>query len=269
MGDGPKLAVTNVPVDALIVGRNVRRDVGDLTDLTASIRRLGVLQPLVCVPSDDNLHVEVLMGQRRLAAAKAAGLTHVPCILRPRPPALERVLAQLAENHHRADMSPVDEAAAFADLLGHGLTREQISATIGRSYQYVLRRLAVLELPDSLRLAVDVGWINLETALSVIPRELLRDRQDVAALAQVLPKGDRAVREWCLARMAARHLATPPARAALPKVQPRRSVDGQQLVARIRPDLHARALAAAKTAGLSLAAWLEALIESHVPEGAS
>jgi ParB/RepB/Spo0J family partition protein len=242
-----------VPVDQIVVGANVRRDVGNIDDLTESVRQLGVLQPLVCVASADGGRIELLMGQRRLAAARAAGLTTVPCLLRSRPAPRERILMQLAENHQRADMSPVDEACAFADLLGAGMTREQIARTIHRDAGYVRRRLDLFELPDVLRVAVDVGWVNLETALSVIPRELLADPAKVSELAGVVRRGDRAVRAWALEHTARRG-----------GVRRRRSEEGEQFVVRIRPDLKARALADARRQGVSLAAWLEQLIEQHV-----
>lgn len=241
--------LADLPIDDIRTGTNVRRDLGDLDRLAASIRRHGILQPLVCIPSVDGSHVEILMGQRRLAAARLAGLRTVPCVLRPRPADRDRILQQLAENHERADMSPVDEACAFADLLAHGMSRLQIARTIHRDPGYVRRRLELLDLPDVLRLAVDVGWIRVDTALSIIPRHLLTDRQVVAELARIVRKGDQAVRGWVIERAAG--------------AARRRSEEGVQFRVRIRPDLHARALADARRQGLSLAAWLEQLIQTH------
>jgi ParB/RepB/Spo0J family partition protein len=246
-----------VPVDQIVVGANVRRDVGNIDDLTESVRQLGVLQPLVCVASADGGRIELLMGQRRLAAARAAGLTTVPCLLRSRPAPRERILMQLAENHQRADMSPVDEACAFADLLGAGMIRTQIARTIRRSISYVRRRLELWELPDVLRVAVDVGWVSVETAVSVIPRRLLDDPTNVAELARVVRDGDQAVRAWLL------RPKTGPARNGAGR---RRSTEGEQFVVRVRPDVKARAVADARRRQMTLAEWFEDLIERHVPE---
>src|SRR5882672_3470040 len=109
---GMRRRFAEIPLEELSAGRNVRHDLGDLTDLTDSIRRFGILQPLVCCPSGDARRVEVLFGQRRLAAGRAAGLVKAPCLLGPRPPIEEYVLTQLAENMEREDMTPIEEAEA-------------------------------------------------------------------------------------------------------------------------------------------------------------
>jgi ParB/RepB/Spo0J family partition protein len=190
-----KQQYAQVPVDQIVVTDNVRRDVPHDEDMIESVRQHGILQPLVGCPSEDGTNVDLLMGQRRLAAAKAAGLTHVPMVLRGRPSQRERVLMQLTENLARADMTPIDEALAFDELVGLGLKVAAIARSVHRQHGFVEQRLRLLHLPGPLRIAVDLGYISPTAALE-FPRALLGNKDVEERLAKIVRGGDASLRQW-------------------------------------------------------------------------
>lgn len=189
----PKFAY--VPIHQLRLIDNVRTDPGELEDLVESIRQHGVLEPIVGCPTEDGKNVDILMGQRRFEAAKLAGETEMPCVLRARPSARNRLLMQLAENLARADMSPIDEAHAFRDLKAQGLTPVQIAKAIHKSRTWVDLRLELLALPAPIRRVIHSGVLPPGLAREV-PRELRADKAAVARLANYGELDARRIREW-------------------------------------------------------------------------
>ena len=131
-------------------------DEGRLKDLANSIRQYGVLQPLVVTQrevSRDNggmgMEYELIAGERRLRAAKIAGLTQVPVIIRD-DQENEQVKLEIAiiENLQREDINAVERAQAFKQLAGQfGLSHTDIAKKIGRSREYVSNTLRILMLP--------------------------------------------------------------------------------------------------------------------------
>ena len=96
---------------------NPRTDLGDLAELTDSIRAVGVLEPLIVTPTDDGRHM-LLFGHRRRAAAVEAGLATVPCDVRKEyaGKSAEQIADMLAENLHRRDLTGLEEAAGYEQL---------------------------------------------------------------------------------------------------------------------------------------------------------
>ena len=148
--------------------RNPRTTLGDLEELTASIAQCGVLEPLIVAPSDVGGHL-VLFGHRRREAAIAADATTVPCIVRSDYVAkdAEQIADTLAENLHRAGLTPVEEADGYAQLAAFDWTAEQIAARVGRKPQRVRHGLAVAGLPEQVRPKVAAGEWTLEQAAGV------------------------------------------------------------------------------------------------------
>lgn len=144
---------------------NPRRQVGDVTELAASIRVHGILEPLLGIDGNGE-GVLLVAGQRRLAAAKKAGLTEVPIIVRPLD-AKAQLEIQLIENIQRLDLDPIDEAAAFKRLLDLGLSQTELGERIGRSQSHISKRLALLQLPDLAVKKLHAGGITLEDAVSL------------------------------------------------------------------------------------------------------
>ena len=120
-----------------------------LAQLEDSIRRHGVLQP-VLVTTDGDERYRLIAGHRRIAAATAAGLTEIPAVVRPVDDDTRGLDLALVENIARQDLNPVEEAVAFQRLVDAGLTRKGVAQAIGVSQKLVTERLALLELPDTL-----------------------------------------------------------------------------------------------------------------------
>lgn len=154
-------AVLHLPLDEVQPSpTNPRSDLGDLSDLVDSIRALGVLQPLLGVAEGGV--VKLIAGHRRLAASRLAGRQTVPVIvLRDKLPD-EQFVMSLAENLHRAAMSPLDEARACQALLDMGRSRRQVATELRRSPSWVADRLALLALPAELQQDLDTGQLPLQ-----------------------------------------------------------------------------------------------------------
>lgn len=164
MQPASRIAGVSVPIDQVKPNpRNIRRSgPGDLDDFAASVRAHGILQPLIV--EDVAGDYIVIAGHRRLAAARRAGLTHVPCLIRDGA-AQSRVTAMmLIENVQRADLHPIDEANAYQQLLNDGWTRGQIAAATGVRMSRIAARLDLLHLPAQVKAMVRAGTLPLGQA---------------------------------------------------------------------------------------------------------
>lgn len=132
---------------------NPRRDVGDVTELADSIREQGLQQALVVTP-DHEEHGErlfrVVIGHRRLAACKLAGIERVPCIVRELDAKTEREL-MLVENCQRSDLTPLEEADGYQGLLDLGANVGELASKTGRSESFVRGRLRIARIPAEVR----------------------------------------------------------------------------------------------------------------------
>ena len=140
---------TTVPIDQIFPNRNQPRenfDEAGLKDLMESIKRDGVLQPLVVSPSVGG-RFELIVGERRLRAARQAGLTEVPVIVRS---AEENKMLELAlvENIQREDLNPIEEAKGYQGLQDRfGLNHADIAERVSKSREHVANTLRLLKLP--------------------------------------------------------------------------------------------------------------------------
>jgi len=128
---------------------NPRKDLGDLTELAASIKANGILQNLTVVPYDDDYMV--VIGHRRLAAAKMAGLTEVPCVV-SQMTLQEQVGTMLLENIQRNDLTVLEQAEGFQMMLDLGESVKSIAGKTGFSEATVRHRIKLNEL-DKKKLA--------------------------------------------------------------------------------------------------------------------
>jgi ParB family transcriptional regulator, chromosome partitioning protein len=121
-----------------------------LLDLARSLQTVGLLQPILVRPRSDGRY-EIIAGERRYRAARLAGMTEIPAILRRT--AEEDVLAEaLIENLHRADLNPLEEAAAYQQLLeDFGMTHEALAQKLARSRSAITNALRLLTLPASIQ----------------------------------------------------------------------------------------------------------------------
>jgi ParB family chromosome partitioning protein len=148
--------VSQLPVD--VIQRNPRQpreqfDAKDLDELTASIREHGVIQPLIVSPGTGGSYT-LIAGERRLEAAKRAGLRTVPAIFRQ---ASDRELLELAliENIQRAELNPLEEAEAYRQLTeDFGLSHEEVASRVGKSRPAVSNTLRLLQLSETVKRAL-------------------------------------------------------------------------------------------------------------------
>lgn len=164
-------AVEGIALDRIDMGPNVRDVVGeDLEGLAQSIREHGVLQPVKVARAPGGRYT-LLWGQRRVLAARLAGLEAIPAVVEQwRPDATALQLEQLVENLQRADMAPLEEAAALQAVIEAWptLTHEQLGAKLGRSRAWVSNSLRLLEAPEAVRAALEQGKVSGTAARAAI-----------------------------------------------------------------------------------------------------
>ena len=140
---------------------NPRRAFDDeaLAELAESIKAHGILQPLVLTPGPDNTYL-IVAGERRFRAAKLAGLTFVPAVVRELSHK-EQLEIMLCENLQRADLDPIEEARGIRQLLGEcDMTQAELAQRIGKSQPWVANRLRLLRLPESVLKQVESGELS-------------------------------------------------------------------------------------------------------------
>jgi ParB family chromosome partitioning protein len=162
-----KLVARSLDVGKLRVSKlNPRRGPGDVAELAASIRKVGLLQPLLVTP-DGNAGYLVLAGQRRLAAAKEVGLARVPCVVR-RMDEREREVAMLVENVHRLDLTPLEQATVYVRLMKlYGLSQYEVGEAVGKSQTHISMHLAYLRLPKETIRRCEVAEISFSEAMGL------------------------------------------------------------------------------------------------------
>jgi len=179
----------DIPVSA--IGRNPRQPRGGFPEetleaLARSIREVGVLQPVVVRPRDGGY--ELVAGERRLRAAKLAGLATIPAIVRQGDDT-ESLREALIENIHREDLSPLELAAAFQELLEDlGVTQEMLAERLGYSRAHVANTIRLLSLPGDVQRLLAEGRIQAGhgRALLGLPDDDARSTLALRAAAEEL-----------------------------------------------------------------------------------
>jgi ParB family chromosome partitioning protein len=162
--------------------RQPRRTFDDdaLDELAASITEVGLLQPVV-VRGLGKDRYELVMGERRWRASQRAGLEYIPAIVRETPDN-EMLLDALLENLHRQQLDPLEEAAAYQQLLDDfGATHEQLAQKVGRSRPHISNTLRLLNLPPAVQKRLAAGVISAGHARPLLS---LDDPQAQERLAQ-------------------------------------------------------------------------------------
>ncbi|GAB3040654.1 ParB/RepB/Spo0J family partition protein [Parafrigoribacterium mesophilum] len=170
-------------------------DQEDLDELVASIREVGVLQPIVVRPISgagrEEPRFELIMGERRLRASKQLGLATIPAIIKNT--ADEAMLRDaLLENLHRADLNPLEEASAYQQLLADfGITQEELATKIGRSRPQISNTLRLLRLPAGVQARVAAGVLSAGHARAILSTG---DDDSMERLADKIVNEDLSVR---------------------------------------------------------------------------
>lgn len=163
--------VHEVEVRSIISNRLQPRrsfDPKTISDLAASIRQHGLLQPLVLRRLGEG-HFELISGERRLRAAREAGLAKVPVVIRESASDREILELALVENVQRTDLDPIEKAKGFRQLSGQfGLTQEQIAEKVGQDRASIANHLRLLDLPDEIQEGVSRGTISMGHARALL-----------------------------------------------------------------------------------------------------
>ena len=182
VGDTEVAQQSEVPISSISPNPRQPRTVFDedaLNELIASIKEIGILQPPVVRRVSEGRY-ELIMGERRLRAAKAAGLTTIPVIIRQTPDN-ELLREALIENIHRSQLNPLEEAAAYAGLLtDFGCTHEELATKLGRSRPLITNMLRLLNLPPTVQRKVAAGVISAGHARALLG---LSDEKEIEKLA--------------------------------------------------------------------------------------
>ena len=175
-----------------------RVEIGDLNDLTASIKEKGVLEPLLVKPSRINGRWMIIAGERRWRASKAAGLREVPCI---EMNVDDKAVAEIAliENMQRKDLTPWEEADGLAALCERfGYTHEDVARKVGKSRSTVTEALSIAALPEVIREKCRRADMSAKSLLLQVVRqpniEAMNDILDEITTLGLNRDGARAVR---------------------------------------------------------------------------
>ena len=148
-----------------------RVEIGDLTELTTSVKEKGVLEPLLVKPSAQKGRWMIIAGERRWRAASAAGLREVPCIEMDVDEAAVAEIA-LIENMQRKDLTPWEEADGLAALCHrYGYTHEEVSKKVGKSRSTVTEAITLAAIPKEIREECRRADINVKSLLLQVVRQ--------------------------------------------------------------------------------------------------
>jgi ParB family chromosome partitioning protein len=169
-----------------------------IKELAASIREVGILQPLVVRSTSDGF--ELIAGERRLRAAKEAGLDRVPVLIRQAGENESMELA-LVENLQREDLNPLETAAAYQALIdGFGLSKEQLANRLGKSRAAVTNTLRLAQLPEKIRALLEEGKLTEGHARALLGLEtedqMVHLAQRIQAERLSVRKTEELVREY-------------------------------------------------------------------------
>lgn len=166
-GDAPRLE--ELALDSIVPNPHQPRahfDEESLSELAASIREIGVLQPILVRPTETGY--EILAGERRWRAARRAGLAVIPAVVRTTDD-LGSVERALIENLHRQDLTPLEEAAAYQQLVDDfEFTHEQVASRVGKSRSAITNTLRLMSLPPSIQHLLADGRLSAGHAKALL-----------------------------------------------------------------------------------------------------
>lgn len=184
---------------------NIREDLGDLTELAASIRAHGILQPLIVEPHPDKPgQYRLLAGHRRLAAAKRAHVQAVPVIVRRSVSDDVAIELMLVENCQRRNLGAMETAEALEALRNRGYTVTQIARNTGMAQGRVSYFLALLDLDDKAREKVRSGDLRASHAVTAVRQVRKQQRRQRGSTATYAWEPDWLSADHPLAARAAR-----------------------------------------------------------------
>ena len=170
-GGGSGTGLQEISVSSIDPNPNQPRNLFDedsLAELSASIKAIGLLQPVLVRPSSTPDRFELIAGERRWRASKRAGLSTIPAIVRVTDD-VSSVEQALVENLHRQDLTPLEEAAAYQQLLeDFSMTHEQVAAKVGKSRSAITNSLRLLTLPPTIQQYLAEGRLSAGHAKALL-----------------------------------------------------------------------------------------------------
>ena len=170
-GGGTGTGLQEISVSSIDPNPNQPRnhfDEDSLAELSASIKAIGLLQPVLVRPSSTPDRFELIAGERRWRASKRAGLSTIPAIVRVTDD-VSSVEQALVENLHRQDLTPLEEAAAYQQLLeDFSMTHEQVAAKVGKSRSAITNSLRLLTLPPTIQQYLAEGRLSAGHAKALL-----------------------------------------------------------------------------------------------------
>jgi len=190
-GGGSGTGLQEISVSSIDPNPNQPRnhfDEDSLAELSASIKAIGLLQPVLVRPSSTPDRFELIAGERRWRASKRAGLSTIPAIVRVTDD-VSSVEQALVENLHRQDLTPLEEAAAYQQLLeDFSMTHEQVAAKVGKSRSAITNSLRLLTLPPTIQQYLAEGRLSAGHAKALLgtPDRALQESLARVAVEQSL-----------------------------------------------------------------------------------
>jgi ParB family chromosome partitioning protein len=190
-GGGSGTGLQEISVSSIDPNPNQPRshfDEDSLAELSASIKAIGLLQPVLVRPSSTPDRFELIAGERRWRASKRAGLSTIPAIVRVTDD-VSSVEQALVENLHRQDLTPLEEAAAYQQLLeDFSMTHEQVAAKVGKSRSAITNSLRLLTLPPTIQQYLAEGRLSAGHAKALLgtPDRVLQESLARVAVEQSL-----------------------------------------------------------------------------------
>ncbi|MDR2160477.1 MAG: ParB/RepB/Spo0J family partition protein [Treponema sp.] len=185
---------TSIPLDRLKANPDQPRKIFDeteLRELADSIREHGIIQPVLAEDAGDGTYT-IIAGERRCRAARLAGLDKVPALIRDYS-AEKRMIVSLIENVQRSDLNPVEEAAAYQQLIAlTGRSQDEVAARVGKSRSAVANALRLLKLPEHIRGSLEGGEISSGHARAILA---VTDRRKQSLLFEEILASGLSVRE--------------------------------------------------------------------------
>jgi ParB family chromosome partitioning protein len=169
---------SEIPIDSLVVNRNQpRKDFGEesMQELTDSVKKYGVLQPILVRKVEDNY--EIIAGERRYRSAKMAGLKTIPAVVKNLDDR-ESFSVSIVENVQRKDLNPLEEAAAYRYFIDvYGCSQQDVALFTGKSRSHIANLLRLLRLPECVQRPLADGKIEMGHARALIgcafPKEIV------------------------------------------------------------------------------------------------
>lgn len=180
--DRTSSGVRELDLDLLDANRRQPRrrfDEDAIQELASSIKESGILQPVLVTRDGDRYRI--LAGERRARAARVAGLTKIPVLVREGLSDRDHLLLALVENVQRKDLTPLEEAEAYRSLKEEfGLTQDEVAERVGKDRATVANAIRLLKLPPEVRRLVESGALTAGHARSLLPLPSAADQETLA-----------------------------------------------------------------------------------------